>query len=44
MTGWEEADRKANAGDFMAMILFVEDAWKRSNEKKLASEVRPSPK
>lgn len=37
MTGWEEADRKANAGDFMAMILFVEDAWKRSNEKSLAS-------
>ena len=34
MTGWEEADRKTNEGDFAVMFRFFDDVWKRSNEKK----------
>ena len=36
MTGWEEADRKTNEGDFAVIFKFFDDAWKRSNAKKLA--------
>ena len=38
MTGWEEADRKTNEGDFAVIFRFFDDVWKRSNEKKLAAE------
>lgn len=36
MTGWEEADRKTDEGDFGAMLIFTDTAWKRSNAKKIA--------
>lgn len=44
MTGWEEADRKTNEGDFAVIFRFFDDVWKRSNEKKLASEGKSSAK